>query len=228
MTTSPTTDRGGFTLVEVLLVVSILAGLAAIVLVGGQGLIGRTKVKATESLLERLILHVEEYRAITGTYPPDGIDSEVRTPEGTRVRSSAALYTVLTSPIEATVMTGGIPRVVKHDPIAQFGNAELSAPDEDYPGAREILDPFGTPMHYDNTLNRNFSPQNGDVHIPPVPEDEHPLDPRILELSEGGVERVNQVQTPSYDIWSFGARAWELEIDDPKPPIANWNFRKDK
>lgn len=216
----------GFTLVEILLVVSILVGLAAIVVISGGGLIGGAKARGTKALLERIRLHIEDYRSITGRYPPDGIDWPVRNAEGTEVKGIAALYHALTTPIETEALVGGLPRTVKSPAVTKFPENELGPVDEEYPGAREIFDPFGSPLHYDNTVDGRFQPQSGEVHIPPVDEDMHPVDPRTLDRKSGGVDHPGRVQTRTYDLWSLGERGWDLDVESPKPPIANWNINE--
>ncbi|MEM7230872.1 MAG: type II secretion system protein [Planctomycetota bacterium] len=223
-------SMGGFTLIEVLLVVTILTSLAALVLVGGGRMIEGTQARATKSLITRLELLLERYRSETGYYPPDGIDSPVVDGNGNRLRGSAALYYALTTDKEVEIMTGGIPRVITVEALAigesRFSDRELSSEDEDFPGVREILDPFGNPVHYDNTFDGRFMPQGGEVHVPPMDDDEdHPEDPRTTSTDEGkwGVVQPGKVQSKKYDLWSWGK--WSAE-DPDEPPIANWNLNE--
>ncbi|HLU48025.1 MAG TPA: type II secretion system protein, partial [Planctomycetota bacterium] len=183
----PVRSEEGFTLIEILLVVSILISLAAIVVVAGTTILQGTQERATRAQIERLALLIDEYRQITGTYPPDGIDSQVVNANGVALRSSAALYHALTSEIETRVMVGGIPRVVKKEALVEkFPSSEIMVAGDDYPGVVELIDAFGSPFHYDNTLDGRFQPQGGEVHYPPLDDDEHPLDPRTIEGIENG------------------------------------------
>lgn len=210
----------GFTMMEILIVVSILITLATIAAVSFQSLMVGTKRKATRSLIRRLQLSIEEYHQITGKYPPDGIDSTVRNQQGVDLRGSAALRHALTTPISYSVMIGGLPRQMRKEALMKLSESELAEENSDYPGVREIKDPFGTPIHYDNVKDR-FRPQTGAEHYPPLEESEHPPDPRTLGLSDGGVATPG-AQSSDYDLWSHGSN--EHSVTDESNPIAIWNL----
>jgi prepilin-type N-terminal cleavage/methylation domain-containing protein len=217
--------RGGFTLIEILVVMAILMSLAALVLVVVGPAQNRAKKTRTQALLRRLGMELDEYRRLTGSFPPDGIDSPVRNDKGELIRGSACLYYFLAKPVAEVKFVGGVRRTVEHPPLDLFSEAELGPDDPDHPGVREIIDGYGVPMHYDNTEDGVFRAQKGDVHYPPLEEDEHPLDPRTLSEKDGGVPRPNTVQSASADTWSHGERGHNLE-GDPSPPLASWNLRE--
>ncbi len=227
--TSATGKRQGFTLVELLVVIAILAALFGLVVATVGSFLGRASEKATMSLILRLQDWAEEYRSFTGSYPPDGIDSRVRDEEGANVRGSAALYYELGRTVIAEEIYGSRRRLREHPPVAKLGGRELTADDDedpDSPGVKEILDGWSVPFHYDNTENGEFQAQDGSVHYPPVPENEHPDDPRegAREVEgENAVQRVGN-QGRGYDIWSHGAHGHEPD-DPPSLPIASWNLK---
>lgn len=205
--------------------VGILVALVALLAVGGKSILESTKGRAAKAQMERLKLYLEEYRAFTGEYPPDGIDSTVENEDGVELRGCAALYHALTTPIQTRVMRGGIPQEIQREPIAEFQESELTPPNLDYPGVREIVDPFGFPIHYDNTLDGMFRPQRGEVHYPPVSDAEHAPDPRTRPLDEGGVRYPGRVQSQGFDLWSYG-RQGDVPVEERQAPIATWNLNE--
>jgi general secretion pathway protein G len=73
--------QGGFTLVELLLVLVILALIAGLVLPGIIGKAEGAKVRAASSQISRLSMSVETFYLDTGT-TPDSLDELVREPGG--------------------------------------------------------------------------------------------------------------------------------------------------
>ncbi len=100
----------GFTLIEIMIVVSILVVLAGIVFVAGQAFLKSTKARGCKARIHTLKMKIEEYKGITGKYPPDGIDFPVKNGEGIAVMGSAALYHALSTPFKYPEMAAGIPR----------------------------------------------------------------------------------------------------------------------
>ncbi|MBN1441164.1 MAG: hypothetical protein JXA90_00575 [Planctomycetes bacterium] len=210
-------------MIEIIIVISILVVLGSFILMASQSIYRSAKVRATQALLQRLKLAIDQYYSLKGYYPPDGIDSTVRNEEGVELRGSAALYQALSRPGEYIEMAGGIPQLRRHDALMDFKSADLSDEHPDYPGVREIVDAFPTPIHYDNTEDGRFQPQGGEVHYPPV--EVHPEDPRTLPVSEGGVVLVGKPQSAGYDLWSHGAREHSTAASVSKElPIATWNL----
>ncbi len=72
---SPRPARRGFTLVELLVVVAIIAILAGIVLVAAGGISGKRKIALTQDILNTLDRAMDEYHVTVGSYPsPDAED----------------------------------------------------------------------------------------------------------------------------------------------------------
>jgi prepilin-type N-terminal cleavage/methylation domain-containing protein len=218
--------RGGFTLVEIMVVMAIIVSLFALVAIAAGGFLSKGYEKATGSFVRQLQQHMDEYKSRTGSYPPDGIDSPVKNDEGQAIRGSACLYYFLSKPVEVTERVGGKVSVRKTDPITRFLDANLTKENPDHPGVFELKDGWGNPIHYDNTEDGEFRPQGGDVHTPPVDDEEHPDDPRDGEFIVDGKNAVERkgIQSKSYDIWSHG----EQPLKEKKPiglPVATWNLK---
>jgi len=184
--------------------------------------------KSTKSMILRLREYIENYQRLTGEFPPDGLDYEVTNDEGTLLRGSACLRHYLTQPVLVEVIQGGVPRLKEYPPVAPpFKRSELGLEDEYSPGAREIKDGFGDPIHYDNTQNGEFMEQTGEVHTPPVDDADQPPDPRIEEftvLGQPAVPKPGTIQSKVFDLWSRGGQGPEYDNDEENQlPIANWN-----
>jgi prepilin-type N-terminal cleavage/methylation domain-containing protein len=214
---------GGFTLVEILVVMAILVLLFGLVAVSMGMYMGKAARGATTGLLQQLELMLDDYKSKTGHYPPDGIDSPQRTEEGTPLRGSACLYYFLSRPIRVSEVSGGRKTVKEYPPIARFKDSNLTPEDPEYPGIRELKDGWGTPMHYDNTENKVYRPQRGEVHYPEMSDEEHPEDPREGKLTINEVKAVPKrgIQGKGFDIWSHGDAGHDLE--EKSLPLATWN-----
>jgi type II secretory pathway pseudopilin PulG len=186
--------------------------------------------KATTALLQRLQQHLDEYRSLTGHYPPDGIDSPQQNAEGTRIQGAACLHYFLTNPITVEEVTGGVRQPKVYPPIiAKMKENELTPEDPASPGVREIADAWANPLHYDNTEDGVFRPQRGEVHSPPLDDSEHPLDPRVAEFKVGderGAGRPGEVQSTGYDLWSHDGQGHSVVEDEATLPIASWNIKE--
>ena len=211
--------RLGFTMVEVLMVISIIILLSSLVMVAATTQRRSAAIKATEALFERLKAGLEEYRDTSGHYPPDGFDSPVTDDKGRKLRGSAALYHFLSREMVVEKKVSG--RVSRHTiaPILEFKQSELSVEDPNQPGIREIVDGFGVPIHYDNTENGQFKEQDGSAHTPE--ELVHPADPRASAATNAVTEPG--LQGKGYDFWSHGPEAHK-EVDDLSGTISSWNL----
>ncbi len=68
--------RGGFTLVEMLVVVGILVVLTSLLIVGLRTSVEKAKNQNTKALIGRIKTALESYHADFRDYPPDGYDAE--------------------------------------------------------------------------------------------------------------------------------------------------------
>ncbi len=217
-------DRG-FTIVEVLMVVAIITILFTLVIVATTQYRHIASVKATRAMIQRLRSTLDDYHRLTGRYPPDGFDSEVKNAGGVPIWGSACLYEFLSREISIEENVGGQIRTSKHDPLMQFKESELTEEKSDTPGVREIRDGFGLPLHYDNTQNGIFQAEKQQAN-PHASEliDDHPEDPRLAD-GKAAIPYPGRCQrSGSYDLWSHGsAQAHQDPETDPGLTIGNWN-----
>jgi len=209
MTTSETGRRFrgrirlGFTLIEVLVVISLMVIIVAALVANTLSVGQRAYVKATESLFQRIDLAMGTYHDREGFYVPDGLDADYLSREGVQIRGSACLYECLgRSMIIAKVGPGGRKVYERYSsPAIRFKDAELDKVPDD-PMVAEIKDAWGTPIHYDRLEgDESYSMQDyPEIHL--NPPDNHPPDPRELE---GCVKKLGTGQHPgAFDLWSHG------------------------
>lgn len=220
------TRRGGFTLVEVMAVVAILALLMSLVLVGAGRYRRKAYEEGTRGLLEKVRSALEEYRAAYSRYPPDGFDSPVyRSVGGGRVQISGArcLLYFLCKPTFKIAEYGD--EIVRQelDPFLDINGEMISGAGDlddrlDDP-QNELIDAYGNPIHYDNVeRSRDGSVQlsvqmDSSMHTMPdfLADQMHGPDPRGIG---GPVMPKNPGQ---YDLWSHGT-----DVEDPTDDITNW------
>ena len=207
-------------MVEIMVVVAILSILFTLVMVATAKYRVQAANERTRALIQRLDLALGDYYNKTGAYPPDGFDNDVTTEDGDVIKGSACLHYFLTRELEVTTEVAGEQRKSKHPPAMDFKQSELEEADE--PGIFEIVDGFGTPIHYDNTQNGEFTPQTGEAHMIEPPD--HPIDPR--ESVEYGAVKKEGIQTTSYDIWAHGVGRHTVkdEMKNVGLTISNWNL----
>lgn len=75
--------KRGFTLIEVMLVLMILTGLAALAVFAFGGREERAKTQMTTARMDKLLGYLNEYKLAVGTYPEDddGLDALVNEPD---------------------------------------------------------------------------------------------------------------------------------------------------
>ena len=98
--------NSGFTLIEILIVMSIIGILAGLVLIAMGSIQKTAKDRATEALVERLTLQIADYYRKRGALPEDGYDTEVKF-RGKSLKGSAALFHQLTSDISSAPSSQG-------------------------------------------------------------------------------------------------------------------------
>jgi prepilin-type N-terminal cleavage/methylation domain-containing protein len=224
----PRCREGGFTLVELMVVMAIIVALFALVAVSVGGLQGKAAQRATEAMIRKVEQYLDDYKRRTGSFPPDGIDSQVTNEEGTPIQGSACLYYFLSKkPIPLVEIRAGKKIITELPPIGTFLESELGPASSEYPGARELIDGWRNPIHYDNTQDGEFRPQRGRVHLPPIDDEEHPQDPRDGTYDVGKDHAVQKmgVQSDSYDLWSYGEQGHEVK-ELNSLPIASWNLKE--
>lgn len=205
-----TSEQAGFTMVEVLAVVAILAMLMAITLYGANKYRQRAYVEGTRGLLDKVRAALEEYRSTYSAYPPDGYDSPVNRPRGGgQIRGSQVLIHLLGTPTIKIAEYGD--ELVRQelepfleltlDMLSGAGDLEQRLADPNV----ELLDPYGNPIFYDNVERV----EGGAPRFTAMGRGESP-DPR---MRLGGRAR----NPGSYDLWSSGP-----ELTDPEDDIANW------
>ncbi len=215
----------GFTMVELLVTISLIVFLMGMLAVGAGRYLESASKARTMALIQRLSLIIEKYHSISGDYPSDGLDGiDVITTDGTFLFGGAALTHALTQPMILTQKrANGEIRIIGEEPaIGEFRGDELSAPSDGDKDARQLLDAWGEPIHYDSVAGGeiSFSAQGlGDTHLD-WDEDEqvHSEDPR--EVGEG-TDGIGPQNTNGYDIWSHGSsgHSEEESYDDL---ITNW------
>ena len=199
----------GFTMVELLVTISLIVFLMGMLAVGAGRYLESASKARTMALIQRLSLIIEKYHSITGDYPSDGLDGiDVITTDGTFLFGGAALTHALTQPLVLTQkQPNGEIRVIGEEPaIGDFRSDELSSPSDGDQDARQLLDAWAEPIHYDNVSGGevSFSGQGlGDTHLDWDDDEQvHSEDPR--EVGEG-TDGIGPQNTNGFDIWSHGS-----------------------
>ncbi len=188
----------GFTLVELLVVMAILASLAAIlvpIVASGRRM---AKVTATKQLLANTEQAIGLFSNQTGYYPPDKI------PSGAPLKSfsSDAAWsgsmknpTTHMTPAEALYYCLANPYLVRgHSPFLELQASKESA-DADGDGLPEIVDPW------DHAFSYNRKPFPNGVTLPTI-------FPGVANLGgyDDGTSPTHNVDT--YDLWSAGPEGY--------------------
>ena len=206
------------------MVMFILILLMSLVLVAAGSNRKTANRKATEALMTRITAALEEYKDLTGGYPPDGYDEEVLNDQGNVIRGSACLHYFLTRELTLKRKVSGKLRIRKVEPLLELSdNLELAPKDGYEEGVREIVDAFGVVIWYDNTQNRKFEPLEEPGHPDADTWPSYAPDPRI-DASMGAVKDEG-LQGDGYDIWSY-AEGNHNQKDDLRAVIGSWNLGK--
>lgn len=86
--TTRNTKQGGFTLIELMIVVAIIGVLASIAVPQYQNYVGRAQVSEAISLASSAKTAVSEYYLTNGSWPTDTDDAGIETMEGSYVAST--------------------------------------------------------------------------------------------------------------------------------------------
>lgn len=136
--------RKGFTLVEMLVVIAIIALLMALIVVLIKGSIARAKNAKAKTLVEMLNQACQSYYTDFGIYPPNGATS---------------LHGTLGAPRTLTLQyqAGGPGMTTMKPPYIEFRKDQLplGAGNTSPPPALQIIDPWENPIQYQNPGTNN-------------------------------------------------------------------------
>lgn len=203
----------GFTLIELMIVISIIALLAGAVYVSIGTTMFESNSKATNGVVGSLRIALEAYRGQFRGYPPDGLDYEVKDHKGRPIKNTACLIHFLTRPIVKVSRVGSESMIQVVGPFMKppKGDYLSGSLDADDVNLVEILDSWGNPLNYDNT-GEGFSDMSGvAVHSMPNIEDFNvDVDPR------GG----KALGAEAYNLWSWGQTTGASMTGDEVPDEA--------
>lgn len=212
-------------MVELMVTIALIVFLMSMLAVGAGRYLKTASNARTMALIQRVGLLIEKYHSITGDYPSDGLDGiDVITTDGTYLFGGAALTYAMTQPMILTQkQANGEIRIIGEEPaIGEFRSDELSAPADDDEDARQLLDAWYEPIHYDAVSGGeiSFSPQGlGETHLGWDDDEQvHSDDPR--EVGEG-TDGLGPQNTNGFDIWSHGVGG-HTEEESYEDLIRNW------
>ncbi|MDE0959460.1 MAG: hypothetical protein OSB09_01620 [Planctomycetota bacterium] len=218
-------QSAGFTMVELLVTISLIVFLMSMLAVGAGKYLETASVARTEALIARVSLLIDSYHSKVGAFPTDGLDgNDLITTDGSFLTGGAALTYTLTQPLILTrTMSNGEIRIVGDEPpMGDFRSDELSPPSDGDTEARQLLDAWAEPIHYDDVSagEKSYSPQSdGESHLDWDDEESvHSEDPRDVGEATIGTGPQNIKQ---FDIWSHGSSGHTTDelYDDL---ISNW------
>jgi prepilin-type N-terminal cleavage/methylation domain-containing protein len=211
-------DRG-FTLVEILTVIGIMALLFSAIIVVTAGAPDRARRAGTQGLLNQLSMALQRYYSEFRRFPPDGYDTPVTAPNGQQLKGSACLLYYLawmypdgSGGFESVVMK----RLDLTDPenpvMVPLKNEDPFWSEDVKPGDLlnqygEILDKWKNPLRYDNCERPTKDGQP--LYTPDVQTMAGGSDPDPRqELNRG-----RPFNPDGYDLWSCGANGNTDESD---------------
>lgn len=226
--------RRGFTLVELIIVILILAILMGLVIYAVGAITARAKHNKTTSLIQTLENAMQAYYSDFRAYPPDGYDFDVVV-DGVKLKGTASLVYHLGWLLPDPPGSGNY-RKVELKRKVDMGDGRITIttahggkpywPDlktDDLTPWGEIKDGWANPMHYDNLEEDEagrvqFTPQTGGGwHMSPTKYHKDP-DPRVAKNRREGFN------PGTYDIWSHGP---DGHTKDPKVDDDIWRGKAD-
>ena len=151
----PETEKAGrgFTLVELLVVIGILAGLAAILIPVISSARYSAKIAACKHLIAQLESALDRYNEDFGCYVADKPIGTPERPIGDTT-PAACLYYYLATPD----LSHRHP-YIELQPEVQSRNSDSEDPEDDI-----VVDPWGQPLHYDSSVPEDSSPPQHNVY----------------------------------------------------------------
>lgn len=136
-----TAPRAGFTLIELIIVISVIVLLMAVLIAGTTKLRERARLAAAKTLLEKVQTGLESYRLYYRAYPQP-------MPLAAGYSESQTLYYFLTTPFRMTPDSAKneVYSSLNAGPVADF--KELEIKDLNKSGHPSIVDTWGTPIKF--------------------------------------------------------------------------------
>lgn len=162
-------NQRGFTMIELIMVVAIIAILVALLVPVLGAVQRRAKETATRTFIKSMETAIAAYEFDWGFYPPDGLAGAITAfkpgnpPAGTyAVQNSSALYYYLTTPFRVlpNALKGEVWATKDVGPYLQVpeqNQQTVAAP------ATNIIDIYGRPFQYDNIRDPQLSASGYDA-----------------------------------------------------------------
>lgn len=202
-----------FTLLELLIVTSIILILVATLVVATMGVRKSSLVKGTQALLLQIKQATISYYDRYKKYPPDGYDFEVKVYDRTIKGSQCLVYYLATpQPKAARSPDGTIVYQMQEPFLMGLQPRSVTFSLEEIPDREEIpalIDTFKEEIFYDRVLNTA-------EYSYPLPGDSNPgqPDPRPADAPT--------VRMGKYQIWSLGPDGRDKK-GDPSDDITSWD-----
>jgi len=220
----PSTAFGAFTLIELLIVISIIAILAAFTLPVLKGVKRQQYIRNAQAEMAQIETAIERYKAAYGFYPPDDPNSPSY-PKYNQLyyELTGTINTNKTTPVYqslangVTLETSPVDEVAKAFNVGGFMNCTKPGGGEDAPVARDFLTglkpaQYGVVSNYDNTVEATIllvSVGGPDITYKPF---------GVSGVNSWRYNSSNPTNNPgAYDLWV------QLSIAGKTNLICNWN-----